>query len=197
MPRKPNASGSAQLPQSYDPKEKTLGNFFEHLEVEDPVAWTYDPAKMPQSPKLKLNPVIFDLEAAEEEASFAICCLLREMHSVSTFVQSTWKQYELDHINLVSATLTTKVAMTLMQRADEHFRSSFQQFTSYKEIMEYLNGSPISDTPVSGINTKQGRLKRSLATLNGPAGRGFRFHSPKASNVWRYLRRVAKRRRCQ
>jgi len=102
------------LPQPYDPKEKTLSNFFEHLKVEDPVAWTYDPAKMPQSPKLKLNPVTFDLEAAEEEVSFAICCLLREMHSVRTFVQSTWKQYELDHINLVSATLTTKVAMTLM-----------------------------------------------------------------------------------
>jgi Family of unknown function (DUF6604) len=61
-----------------------LGNLFEHLEVDEPTEWTS--SDLPKSTKILDT---YELEPTDEDISFAIFCLFKDLTDIRHFVRET------------------------------------------------------------------------------------------------------------
>lgn len=62
-----------------------LGNLFEHLDVEDPVEWTTK--NLPNKSSKIVD--TYELEASDEDISFAMFCFLKDLTDIRFFVRET------------------------------------------------------------------------------------------------------------
>jgi hypothetical protein len=62
-----------------------LGNLFKHLEVEEPTEWASD--ALP--PKSAEAPCTYELEPTDEDISFAIFYLLKDLTDIRHYVRQT------------------------------------------------------------------------------------------------------------
>jgi hypothetical protein len=62
-----------------------LGNLFEYLDVDEPTEWTSN--ALPR--KSAKAPCVYELEPSDEEISFAIFCLLKDLTDIRYYVRQT------------------------------------------------------------------------------------------------------------
>jgi len=117
------------------PKEiEDLGNLFEYLEVEDPTEWTSGSLSASSS---KTN-LTYELEPSDEDLSFAIFCLLKDLTDIRHHVRQTWAEYREKQIAFATAAVTMNTAIALFHRLNDDFVAEFPQFEQHADIIEFL-----------------------------------------------------------
>jgi hypothetical protein len=64
-----------------------LRNLFQYLEVEDPIEWTS--STLPSDKKSSKALCRYELEPTDEDISFAIFCLLKDLTDIRHYVRQT------------------------------------------------------------------------------------------------------------
>jgi hypothetical protein len=82
-----------------------LGNLFEHLEVDEPPEWTSN--NLP--PKSTKNFDTYELEPTNEDLSFAIFCLFKDLTDIRHYVRQTVSETQ----HLTSSPASVQVAQSL------------------------------------------------------------------------------------
>jgi hypothetical protein len=122
-----------------DDTEEQLKNIFEHLTLEE-TAESDSPIEPPSKPKVKLpTPTIkYKLEAADDDAKFAIFCFLNDCTDIRLFVRRTWRYFQQGRVTLETAALTMNSAIGLIERLDVKFAKDYPQFCDHAEMFTFL-----------------------------------------------------------
>jgi hypothetical protein len=111
-----------------------LSNIFECLELEDPAEWTS--SSLPSNSN-KTN-TTYELEPSDEDLSFAIFCLFKDLTDIRHYVRQTWAEYREKQIAFTTAAVTMNTAIALFRRLNDDFVSDFPQFDEHKKIIKFL-----------------------------------------------------------
>ncbi|TVY84824.1 hypothetical protein LSUE1_G002099 [Lachnellula suecica] len=112
-----------------------LRNRFEFLEVEEPTKWTS--GAVPVKSNKMVN--TYDLEPKDEDVSFAIFCLLKDLTDIRHYIRQTWAEYREHQIAFTTAALTMNTAIAIFRRLNEEFISEFPEFDDHGAIIDYLS----------------------------------------------------------
>ncbi|CZR61917.1 uncharacterized protein PAC_11814 [Phialocephala subalpina] len=112
-----------------------LRNQFEYLEVDEPTEWTS--RNLPKA-KALASADTCELEATDEDISFAIFCLLKDMTDIRHYVRQTWAEYREHQIAFTIAALTMNTAMAIFRRLNEEFIAEFPDFDDHGAIIQFL-----------------------------------------------------------
>jgi hypothetical protein len=149
-----------------DKKIENFSNLFKYLEVEEPAECTYGDASTPDTPKSKdMSDTIYELESSDEDKSFAIFCLLKDLTDIRHLVRQTWAEYREKQVALTTAAVTMNTAITLFRRLSESFVAEFPEFDEHCKIISYLT------TAYQDPNGETGE------DFGSYTGTGFRLHS--------------------
>jgi len=110
-------------------------NLYEYLEVDEPAEWTFT---NPPKPVETATNSSYELEPTDEDVSFAIYCLFKDLTDVRHYVRTTWTEYREGQIAFTTAALTMNTAISIFRRLNEEFISNFPQFDDHAEILSYL-----------------------------------------------------------
>jgi hypothetical protein len=147
-------------------KIDNISNLFEYLEVEEPAECIYGDASTPHTSKSKdMSDNIYELEPSDEDKSFAIFCLFKNLTDIRYLVRQTWAEYRDRQIALTTAAVIMNTAITLFRRLDESFVAEFPQFDEHRKIVSYLT------TAYQDPNGETGE------DFGSYTGNGFRLHS--------------------
>ncbi|PMD30202.1 hypothetical protein L207DRAFT_592660 [Hyaloscypha variabilis F] len=109
-----------------------LRNLFQYLEVEDPIEWTS--STLPSDKKSSKALCRYELEPTDEDISFAIFCLLKDLTDIRHYVRQTWAEYREHRIALTTAALTMNTVISVFRRLNEEFLVNFPQFDDHGAI---------------------------------------------------------------
>jgi hypothetical protein len=147
-------------------KIDNIGNLFEYLEVEEPAECIYGDASTPDTSKSKaMSDTIYELEPSDEDKSFAIFCLFKDLTDIRYLVRQTWAEYRDKQVALTTAAVTMNTAIALFRRLSESFVAEFPQFDEHDKIIGYLT------TAYQDPNGETGD------DFGSYTGNGFRLHS--------------------
>ena len=138
VPKKHVKKPTTKLPS--DKKVDNIGNLFEYLGVEEPSECAYGDASVSDSSKSKdISDPIYELAPSDEDKSFAIFCLFKDLTDIRHLVRQTWAEYREKQVALTTAAVTMNTAITLFRRLNEHFVAEFPQFDEHRKIIWYLS----------------------------------------------------------
>ena len=83
--------------------------------------------------------IIYELETTEEDAYFALGCLLFDLERLRHFLFDLWRDYDSKKLNLMTVSVTTNMAINLVRRAEQDLITSFPILKSFDEISKTLN----------------------------------------------------------
>ncbi|TVY17417.1 hypothetical protein LARI1_G004222 [Lachnellula arida] len=132
-----------------------LQNRLDYLEVDEPTEWTA--SALPS--KTNKTAGTFELEPRDEDVSFAIFCLFKDLTDIRHYVRQTWAEYREHQIAFTTAALTMNTAISIFRRLNEEFIAEFPDFDDHGEIIKYLtNGycDPNHDKNSQGFATYTG-----------------------------------------
>lgn len=103
-----------------------LGNRFDMLEVEDTddvldlAASDISAAKKTLPSTVQHTCDVFELETQRgADLEFSIYCFFEDLHRIQDFLKETWKMNKAGTLDLVTAAMTTDMALDLVRRAEE------------------------------------------------------------------------------
>ncbi|TVY36175.1 hypothetical protein LOCC1_G005951 [Lachnellula occidentalis] len=112
-----------------------LQNRFDYLEVDEPTEWTS--SALPPKTNNKIAGT-FELEPSDEDVSFAIFCLFKDLTDIRHYVRQTWAEYREHQIAFTTAALTMNTAISIFRRLNEEFVAEFPEFIDHGSIIKYL-----------------------------------------------------------
>lgn len=77
-----------KVEKDIDDTATNIGNRFQYLEVDDPTEWTSNALPSSKSAKI-VTTNTYDLEPTDEDISFAIFCLLKDLTDIRHYVRQT------------------------------------------------------------------------------------------------------------
>ncbi|CAG8953349.1 hypothetical protein HYFRA_00003560 [Hymenoscyphus fraxineus] len=115
-----------------------LCNRFAFLEIEEPTSWTSTAVSN------KTNKPIYgyEIKKTEEDTSFAIYCLFKDLTDIRQYVRQTWAEYREHCITFTTAALVSNTAIALFRRLTREFVSEFPQFEDHGAIIKYCSPTP-------------------------------------------------------
>lgn len=134
-----NAGGEEFPANSENPKDtENLANLFEYLDVEDPAEWTSGALPSKSTKSSKKSNLTYELEDSDEDKSFAIFCLFKDLTDIRHFVRQTWAEYREKQLAFTTAAVTMNTAIAMMRRLNEDFVQSFPEFEQHHNVLDYL-----------------------------------------------------------
>ncbi|CAG8980555.1 hypothetical protein HYALB_00002552 [Hymenoscyphus albidus] len=120
-----------------------LCNRFGFLEIEEPTSWTSTAVSN------KSNKPIHDYEIkkTEEDTSFAIYCLFKDLTDIRHYIRQTWAEYREHCITFTTAASVTNTAIALFRRLTREFVSEFPQFEDHGAIINTAPRPPTIRIP--------------------------------------------------
>lgn len=116
-------------------------NKFEVLDVED-VDETLDMTAADVVTPSKTSPRrdVYELELDPTwEAAFDIFCFFEDLHRIEDSLNETWRRYQVDELDLLSATIVTDAAISLVRRAETDLHQTYGEYGhSYQHIAETI-----------------------------------------------------------
>jgi hypothetical protein len=85
--KKTNGTKGTATHSQFDDDTAELRNQFEYLEVEDPTEW--NSSALPSKSKSSKTVGTYELEPRDEDISFAIFCLLKDLTDIRHYVRQT------------------------------------------------------------------------------------------------------------
>lgn len=121
-------------------------NIYDILYIDDDNSTTLpDTIAAPQNaaPNTKSRPpprkIIYEMEATEEDAYFALACFFFDLKQLRHFLFDLWRDYDSKKLSLMAASVTTNSAINLVRRAEHDLITSFPTLESFDEISKTLN----------------------------------------------------------
>ncbi|KAL9064344.1 MAG: hypothetical protein Q9161_008944 [Pseudevernia consocians] len=113
----------------------TLSNRFHNLQVYeqtelevlemDPTPGSSKASKKPPKPQRNVEYTTDGGKDSVDEMYFALCCHFEDLHRIQSYLQKMWEGYKAGTIELETASLTTNVALEIVQRMDKDFLELF------------------------------------------------------------------------
>ncbi|KAK5119617.1 hypothetical protein LTR85_007446 [Meristemomyces frigidus] len=133
--------------------DEALGYAFASLHVDEPAstdeAGTEAPARKPKPTTANNKKLRCELEKTDEDAVFALWCILKECHDVRLFVRDIWRQWRDGQLSLPTAGETTDKAFMLIHIAFTDLRVEFPKLTTFDDVSEKLQLNIASTNGVS------------------------------------------------
>lgn len=83
--------------------------------------------------------VEFKPETTDEDMSYAIYCLLKDAADLRMFIQKTWREYQEQQINLMTASMTTNAALAMIERLSIEFEEAFPDIRTPDANLMHVN----------------------------------------------------------
>ena len=132
-----------------------INNMFAYLSLDEP---TNEPLGSAPARNRTNKPVTCELEDSKDEKELAIWCLLEDFRDVRLELQALWVEYKNNNVSLVTASMVTYVAISLLRFAETEFINERPDLGSFDLIMNHLGlqagslGSEIFLCPSSQYN---------------------------------------------
>ncbi|KAK4630364.1 uncharacterized protein CLAFUR5_07856 [Fulvia fulva] len=147
-----------------------LINLYRHLDLEEPSEDDFpnnthagEAALAPVSEApLELGK---DVEEHDDTA-FRAYCLLKDLHSVISYIRSVWQQYATGELSIWIAAKLTESAQELVQSLCDEYKELHPQQGTYEAILDLLNVHSLVDNEDNGIHeADQSDAERDVANI--------------------------------
>lgn len=99
-------------------------NAFAPDAVPEPSAAARNVVSGETTPRAPRN-VTYEMEATDEELYFALYCFFDDLDRLRGFLHKLWSQYKAGEIDLITASVTTNMAINLVHRAEQDLTAAF------------------------------------------------------------------------
>ncbi|KAI4088065.1 MAG: hypothetical protein LQ344_006327 [Seirophora lacunosa] len=117
--------------------EEEFANRFGSLALEEPSQAFLDAPGLPTKPKSEA-PLQTSYEAetdqSQEEKYLAAHCLMNDIRNIRSFVRQCWTNYAEQQLSLVSMSVATNTAISLVRDMEEEFATRFPGTSGYEDI---------------------------------------------------------------
>jgi hypothetical protein len=143
-----------------------LSNRFEKLEVEDTTDQNFDisaaetalstvkstaATKFPKGTSVE----VYELDRSIDiDLPFIVFCFFDDLHRIRDFIRQTWQQFSHGQIDLITASLVTNVALTLVRESEERIKNlslKLNEEDSYEAFISVIHPLPVDIKSVEGI----------------------------------------------
>ncbi|KAI4190031.1 MAG: hypothetical protein L6R41_001050 [Letrouitia leprolyta] len=148
-PRMPAATEKETHPESVKdtgkpgsleaPNQEEITNLFEVLDLEEPSQEFLDAPGAPHTPKAaKLADVLYEVETDQgpEEKYLASHCLFQDIRNIRSFIRQLWINYKEYQLSLVSVSVATDTAISLVRDLEEEFLRRFPGTSDFEGILD-------------------------------------------------------------
>ncbi|KAJ3293169.1 hypothetical protein HK104_004683 [Borealophlyctis nickersoniae] len=119
--------------------EVSLENQFSLLEVDENDEEDFEDATqeppLPPSDVSSIGEEVYEVEEDNSEIRFIIFCLFEDLADIRRFIQQTWTDYREGQIDLITASVTTDMAVNLVRDAEEELANLCPLLTGYEDFV--------------------------------------------------------------
>jgi hypothetical protein len=124
-----------------DSQVENMTNIFDVLNIEEDelnesvvTTPTTQIVGLPQDVASDIPPRRYEVEADKEEVYFALYCFFDDLDRLRKFIYDLWSDYRVGKTDLITASVTTNMAINLVHRAEQEFITIFPKLDSYDKM---------------------------------------------------------------